>query len=114
MTSTRPSNCLVRWMKIELLKSGEGQLERIAEKEREARICGCYKFALKLLIAKSHESNPARVALWCRFLAQLVMQPKHRIICVRMAIKTNLDVKNYGVAARFINMLIPLNLACNS
>ena len=85
-------------------------MERPFDKEREARICSCYKFALKLLIAKSHESNPTKVALWTRFLAQLVMQPKHRIICVRMAIKSNLEVQNYGVASRFINILLPLNL----
>jgi len=87
-----------------------GQLEKPSEKEREARICSCYKLALRLLVAKSHESNPAKVAMWCRFLAQLVMQPKHRIICVRMAIKANLDVRNYGVAHRFISVLLPLNL----
>lgn len=27
-----------------------------------------------------------------------------------MAIKSNLEVQNYGIAARFINTLLPLNL----
>jgi len=85
-------------------------LERPQEKEKEARVCSCYKLALKLLIAKSHESDHIKVALWSRFLAQLLLQPKHRIICVRMAIKENMEVRNFGVAGRFINILLPLNL----
>ena len=49
--------------------------------------------------------------MWCKYLASLTtMQPKHRLICVRMAIKANLEVRNYGVAARFVEMLLPLNL----
>jgi len=88
-----------------------GQLVNPSDKEREARICSTYKLALKLLIAKAHEPSARKVAIWCRFLAELVaMQPKHRIICARMAIKSNMDVKNYGVAARFIEVLLPLNL----
>lgn len=93
---------------IDLLAS----LANAQSKQKEAAVCATYKLALKLLISitKAQQNDPKKKALLTANLAELLLQPKHRIICIRMAIKNNMEVGNYGVAARFIEMLLPLNL----
>lgn len=86
------------------------QLPDPSTKKKEIQICRYYKVALKLLISKVNELNMDVVALWTRALAELPLLPKHRLVCVRMTIKANLEVGNFGVAAKFIQMILPLNL----
>eukprot|EP00027_Filamoeba_sp_ATCC50430_P006196 CAMPEP_0168562564 /NCGR_PEP_ID=MMETSP0413-20121227/12196_1 /TAXON_ID=136452 /ORGANISM="Filamoeba nolandi, Strain NC-AS-23-1" /LENGTH=731 /DNA_ID=CAMNT_0008594011 /DNA_START=371 /DNA_END=2566 /DNA_ORIENTATION=- len=80
-------------------------------KQKESKICSIYKFGLNILINRPRETDPQRVALLLKTLADLTWQPKHRIVCIRMAIKANMEAKNYGVAGRFIQQLLPLALA---
>ncbi len=82
------------------------------QKQREAKICSMYKFSLKLLISKSESKSPEVAAKLTTLLAQLPLQPKHRLVCVRMAIKSNIAVRNFATAANFIQMLLPLHLVC--
>jgi hypothetical protein len=61
------------------------------------------------LIAKKG-ADVQKSAVLTSFLSQLPLQPKHRIICIRMAIKSNLDANNFGIAANLIQLILPLNL----
>jgi len=83
-------------------------------RQKEAAICATYKLALKLLIARGTEINSEKIAFITAFLADLQLQPKHRMICLRMAIKASIDTMNYGVAARFLDIILPLNLVDKS
>jgi len=77
----------------------------------ESKFSGLYKLALQLLIARSSMQDPVQVAALTRSLAEIPLaKPKHRVICIRMAIKANADIGNFGIAAYFIGMLLPHNL----
>jgi len=78
-------------------------------KEKEIRICATYKFAL-LLLEEKKKTTPERAAELTYHLTKLNLQPKHRLICIRMAIKSNIQVKNFGYASELIQMILPLNL----
>lgn len=84
-------------------------LENPSQKEKEIRICSSYKFALLLLEARKKQ-NPEFAAEMAYELSKLNLQPKHRLICLRMAIKSNLQIKNFGYAAELLEVLLPLNL----
>eukprot|EP01117_Protostelium_nocturnum_P005853 TRINITY_DN2111_c0_g1_i2.p1 TRINITY_DN2111_c0_g1~~TRINITY_DN2111_c0_g1_i2.p1 ORF type:complete len:1328 (-),score=528.23 TRINITY_DN2111_c0_g1_i2:125-4108(-) len=84
------------------------------EKQRESKICAIYKHALLILIAKASTQDQIKVASLTRQLAEIALQPKHRLICIRMAIKCNMDVGNFGISARFLETLLPLNLVDKS
>jgi hypothetical protein len=43
-------------------------------------------------------------AILARFLGDLVIQPKHRLVLMRMAATKNFEVGNFGIAARFIRV----------
>ena len=80
-------------------------------KQKEAKICACYKLALNLLIEKQNsDQDSQKTALLTAHLSSLTLQPKHKVICIRMAIKAHLNIKNYGVASKLIQMVLPLNL----
>lgn len=93
-------------------------LEDPLVKQKEAKISSIYKLALKLLLLKSsleqEHSSSSKIAILTIFLSELSLQPKHRVICIRMAIKANLHIKNYGISARLLQMILPLNLADRS
>ncbi|GBG58839.1 hypothetical protein CBR_g239 [Chara braunii] len=78
----------------------------------QARICSQYKIAVLLLqeIAKLQKEVGVgvkeEVARMARHLSALPLQPKHRISCVRTAIKKNMDVHNYGYAKRMLDFLL--------
>jgi hypothetical protein len=46
----------------------------------------------------------AHIAMLTKFLADLPLLPRHRLICYRMAIKWNMEAKNYGIAASLIRV----------
>jgi hypothetical protein len=48
----------------------------------------------------------AHIAMLTKFLADIPLLPRHRLICYRMAIKWNMEAKNYGVAAALIRTLL--------
>lgn len=77
------------------------------QRQKEIAICNLYKHAFRLLIAidwcDEHNERPFK-AILSRFLADLSLQPKHRVIAMRMAITNNLQSQNYGVAAKFIRV----------
>lgn len=79
------------------------------------RLCVAYKLALKLLIEiKLVEKDPAgdrgKLAVYAKLLSDARLLPKHRVICVRMAVNKNIEAGNYGVAARLLQTLLPLQL----
>lgn len=39
-----------------------------------------------------------------KFLADIPLQPKHRVVCVRMAINKNLEAQNFGIASHLIEV----------
>lgn len=70
-------------------------------------VCTDYKSALNLLIRIQEcdaVENFVYSAIFSRFLAEISIQPKHRIICIRLALNKNLKIRNYGIAARFIRV----------
>jgi hypothetical protein len=88
-------------------------LEDPLVKQKEAKISSIYKLALKILVLRSGLEEPGnsnKIATLSVFLSELSLQPKHRVICIRMAIKSNLHIKNYGISARLLQMILPLNL----
>lgn len=81
----------------------------------QARICAQYKLAIELLQeisrlqkvqgpnAVSAKDEMARLA---RHLSTLPLLAKHRIICIRTAIKRNMDVQNYAFAKSMLDLLL--------
>lgn len=67
-----------------------------------------------LLLEEKKKTTPERAAELTYHLTKLNLQPKHRLICIRMAIKSNIQVKNFGYASELIQMILPLNLVCDS
>ncbi|PRP73504.1 mitochondrial Rho GTPase 2-like [Planoprotostelium fungivorum] len=84
------------------------------DKQREAKICVLYKFALQILISRKGCTDDIRVARLTRHLSEIPLQPKHRIICMRMAVKSNMEVQNFATASRLLSVLLPLNLVDQS
>eukprot|EP01119_Soliformovum_irregulare_P022277 TRINITY_DN7596_c0_g1_i1.p1 TRINITY_DN7596_c0_g1~~TRINITY_DN7596_c0_g1_i1.p1 ORF type:complete len:1781 (-),score=598.60 TRINITY_DN7596_c0_g1_i1:21-5363(-) len=88
-----------------------GSLPEIKSHQREMKTAANYKLVLQLLLEiKKAERNPTKSALLTRILADVAVQPKHRVVCIRMAINKNMDVRNWGIAARLIKSVLPLNL----
>ncbi|EFA83322.1 hypothetical protein PPL_04114 [Heterostelium album PN500] len=46
-----------------------------------------------------------KLSLLSRFLVGIPLQSQHRAVCAKMAVKYNLDGKNYGIAAKFLEVL---------
>ncbi|KAL8231340.1 hypothetical protein R6Q57_001118 [Mikania cordata] len=81
----------------------------------QATICAQYKIAVTLLqeigrlqkvqgpSAISAKDEMARLS---RHLGSLPLQAKHRINCIRTAIKRNMDVQNYGYAKQMLELLL--------
>ncbi|KAL3680721.1 hypothetical protein R1sor_023677 [Riccia sorocarpa] len=81
----------------------------------QAKICAQYKIAVLLLqeIARLQrvEGQGAvgakeEMARLSRHLSTLPLQPKHRISCIRTAIKRNMDVQNYVFSKNMLDLLI--------
>ncbi|KAL2621606.1 hypothetical protein R1flu_001811 [Riccia fluitans] len=81
----------------------------------QAKICAQYKIAVLLLqeIARLQrvEGQGAvgakeEMARLSRHLSTLPLQPKHRISCIRTAIKRNMDVQNYVFSKKMLDLLI--------
>lgn len=82
----------------------------------ETNFCVAYKVALWLLIAiRELEGTLAsqfgentevinKMALWSKFLTEIPLKPNHRAVCVRMAIKRNMQAKNYGIAGKLLEV----------
>ncbi|PRP79868.1 hypothetical protein PROFUN_12480 [Planoprotostelium fungivorum] len=106
---------------VEALKNVDKTLQLLVshqnprEKQMEVKFSVLYKHALNFLIARSEIQDPTEIASLTRNLADVLLpKPRHRIICIRMAIKANGDVSNFGIAARFIQVLLPHNLVDHS
>lgn len=70
-------------------------------------MCTSYKLLFLLLLeSRKSEDNVVKGALLSRILADIPVQPKHRLVCFRMAIRKNLQVRNYKTTARFIKVKI--------
>lgn len=41
-----------------------------------------------------------------KFLSEVPLQPKHRLVSIRMAINANFEYRNYGVVARLVRLLL--------
>jgi hypothetical protein len=79
--------------------------------KKEIKLTACYKYLLSILIEmKRSEQNIPRGALLTRILADVNVQPKHHLICVRMAINRNMDAQNFKLSAKLIKTLLPLGL----
>ncbi len=88
--------------------------------ETQATFAARYRVTLRLLLAiKQEESHPAaggepdraRTALLSQLLCALPIGTKHRLVCVKMAIKRNLDAGNYGVVSHLISFMLPRSKA---
>jgi hypothetical protein len=53
---------------------------------------------------------PQYIALLTRFLTDVPLLPRHRMVCYRMAIKWNMECYNYETAARLIRVLLKKKL----
>ncbi|XP_044485392.1 uncharacterized protein LOC123210926 [Mangifera indica] len=88
---------------------------RGADIKAQATICAQYKIAVTLLqeisrlqkvqgpSAISAKDEMARLS---RHLGSLPLQTKHRINCIRTAIKRNMDVQNFGYAKQMLELLL--------
>eukprot|EP01117_Protostelium_nocturnum_P019345 TRINITY_DN836_c0_g3_i1.p1 TRINITY_DN836_c0_g3~~TRINITY_DN836_c0_g3_i1.p1 ORF type:complete len:1638 (-),score=764.62 TRINITY_DN836_c0_g3_i1:204-5117(-) len=75
----------------------------------EVKMTQTYETALHLLLEireVDEDEDEVTGAMLARFLAELETQPKHKIVCMRMAAKKNFSVQNYGIAARFIRSIL--------
>ncbi len=82
-----------------------GSIHDKSKVKKEVKLCASYKMLLQLLIeSKKAEQNVSKSAYLSRILGDIPVQPKHRLVCLRMAIKKNLAAKNYRAAARFIKV----------
>lgn len=88
--------------------------------ETQATFAARYRVTLRLLLAiKQEESHPAaggepdraRTALLSQLLCALPIGTKHRLVCVKMAIKRNMDAGNYGVVSHLISFMLPRSKA---
>ncbi|KAL0652161.1 hypothetical protein Bca4012_094852 [Brassica carinata] len=88
---------------------------RGADIKAQATICAQYKIAVTLLreilrlqrvqgaSALSAKDEMARLS---RHLASLPLLAKHRINCIRTAIKRNMEVQNYGYSKQMLELLL--------
>ncbi|PKU62784.1 uncharacterized protein LOC110101272 [Dendrobium catenatum] len=81
----------------------------------QATICAQYKIAVALLqeIARLQKvqgpsmiSAKEEMARLSRHLGSLPLLAKHRINCIRTAIKRNMEVQNYGYAKQMLDLLL--------
>ncbi|TYG45991.1 hypothetical protein ES288_D11G220300v1 [Gossypium darwinii] len=88
---------------------------RGADIKAQATICAQYKIAVTLLqeISRLQKVQGPRalsakdeMARLSRHLGSLPLQAKHRINCIRTAIKRNMDVQNYGYAKQMLELLL--------
>jgi hypothetical protein len=87
---------------------------READIKAQATICAQYKIAVALLqeIARLQRVQGAgalsakeEMARLSRHLASLPIQAKHRINCIRTAIKRNMEVQNFAYAKQMLDLL---------
>ncbi|PPS15235.1 hypothetical protein GOBAR_AA05343 [Gossypium barbadense] len=90
-------------------------ISRGADIKAQATICAQYKIAVTFLqeISRLQKFQGPRalsakdeMARLSRHLGSLPLQAKHRINCIRTAIKRNMDVQNYGYAKQMLELLL--------
>ncbi|XP_008788705.2 uncharacterized protein LOC103706397 [Phoenix dactylifera] len=88
---------------------------RGADIKAQATICAQYKIAVALLqeISRLQKvqgpgvlSAKDEMARLSRHLASLPLQAKHRINCIRTAIKRNMEVQNYAYGKQMLDLLL--------
>ncbi|XP_019054695.1 PREDICTED: uncharacterized protein LOC104605594 isoform X2 [Nelumbo nucifera] len=88
---------------------------RGADIKAQATICAQYKIAVALLqeIGRLQKvqgpsliSAKDEMARLSRHLASLPLQTKHRVNCIRTAIKRNMEVQNYAYAKQMLDLLL--------
>jgi hypothetical protein len=82
------------------------------------RYCVAYKLALHLLV-RIYASPPSddassktlryEQAHLARVLADMPLQPHHRVVCIRIALERNMSARNYGIGASLVRILLPRN-----
>ena len=81
--------------------------------QSEIKYCIAYKLALGLLMdvkrLERESATPttellAKIGIRTKYLADLPLDPKHRVVCMRMAINKNIDAGNYGIASRLLEV----------
>lgn len=80
----------------------------------QARIIAQYKVAVQLLQEISRlqkvdglgSAGAQEMARLSRHLSSLPLQAKHRFICIRTAIKRNMDVQNYAYSKKMLELLL--------
>eukprot|EP00026_Physarum_polycephalum_P001946 Phypoly_transcript_01949.p1 GENE.Phypoly_transcript_01949~~Phypoly_transcript_01949.p1 ORF type:complete len:973 (+),score=217.00 Phypoly_transcript_01949:392-2920(+) len=80
---------------------------------RELRLCVAYSLALRMLRRlREYEASAEEqdAALLSKLLAGIPIQPKHRVVVMRMAVNKNMAVGNYDSAAKILEMLTSLEL----
>lgn len=55
-------------------------------------------------------TKAVQAAHLAQFVADIPVLPRHRLVLLRLALKKNLIVQNYGFAAKCLNLLIPKEL----
>jgi len=93
-------------------------VKEVSTVAKQLKVCAAYKMATLLLLeieklnkqlqSSAFESTATKqqIAILAKQLASLHLTPRHATICLRMAISRNLDVHNYGVASRFIQLIL--------
>ncbi|XP_048335751.2 uncharacterized protein LOC107410579 isoform X1 [Ziziphus jujuba] len=88
---------------------------RGADIKAQATICAQYKIAVNLLkeigrLQKVHGASAIsakdEMARLSRHLGSLPLLAKHRINCIRTAIKRNMEVQNYGYSKQMLELLL--------
>jgi hypothetical protein len=84
-----------------------------AASRQEIKFCVAYKLSLCLLIEvkkcereTSTTATLGKIGLYTKFLADLPLQPKHRVVCMRMAINKNMESENFGISARLLEVVL--------
>lgn len=80
----------------------------------QAPLCARYKIAVLLLqeiarlqnVEQGNAGAKEEMARLARHLSSLPLQAKHRIICLRTAIKRNMDVQNYAFSKKLLDLLL--------
>lgn len=82
---------------------------------KKTNIVLCVRYRLLILLL-AHVKKLETVGTFSSDIAPLTVMmseipdilPKHKIVCKNMAVKKNLDAKNYAVAAKYIKELLPM------
>ena len=76
-----------------------------------------YKLAIRLLVILNlldHSGDDQKIAYLTRILASIPLRQVHRVAAIAVAADKNLQTKNYGAAAKFLEVLKQKNVLAES